>query len=122
MTRVLLAKLFRTERSRFARHWPHVAGASLAIADRHYLARPRCRDVAWVDTDTGQITLLRGVLDLPRANVIALLRHELAHVVDPRASERTADRIASRMGPRISYDAYGIQTIGPGGPRPRGAR
>ena len=122
MTKASLARLFRSERRRFALEWPHVAGASLALSDQHYLKRPRCRDVAWAEPESGEVVLLRRVLELPRANVVGLVRHELAHVADPKASEIQADVIASIVGGKpIRYDRRGIQTIGRGGRRPRSA-
>jgi hypothetical protein len=67
------------------------------------------------------VGIYREALALPRANVIALLRHEFGHIAAPRGSEQRADDIAHAVGGSpIRYDRRQIQTIGSGTyPRPR---
>lgn len=106
---------FTAERARFAAIFPHVAAARFTILDvpcpPH---KPHCasRDLAWCFPATGEVYLLRRALRLPAANVVALLRHELAHVADPQRSEVEADTLAGIIGgQRIRYDARSIQTV-----------
>lgn len=115
--------LFLQERERFARHHPHLAQVRLVLEERHYLPRPAARDLAWVKPPEPCVHLLRRALELPPANVVGLLRHELAHLADGGLSEEGADGLAGRVaGAPIHYDPAGIQTTGPGGPRPAGLR
>lgn len=126
-----LRECFAVERRRFAR----AAGVpTLATAQLHLVATPcspavaRCgvRDVAWCRWYRGRahVYVLQRALDLPRENLLALLRHELGHLVDPQrhapGSEQRADDLAAHFGGAlIRYDDHGIQTVGPGRyPRP----
>lgn len=126
MTRAGALALFARERARFARACPWVSGAALAIADRACTSPRHCRrrDLAYADVDTGVVTLLARALALPRANVVALLRHELGHLCDPDVdrpgAEQRADDIAEAVaGRRVAYDAADVQTTGRGAyPRP----
>lgn len=106
---------FNAERARFAAIFPHVAAARLTILDAPCPPhKPRCapRDLAWCFPATGEVYLLQRALQLPAANVVALLRHELAHVADPERSEAEADTLAGIIGGQgIRYDARGIQTV-----------
>ena len=126
MTRRELAALFRRERARFGRRYPRVAGVGLVLDDAPCTPGSRCRrrDVAWADLRTRTVFLLTRGLRLPRANVVALVRHELGHLADPTpgcpGAEGRADRIAWEVtGVRIRYDGGALQTTGRGGPRPR---
>lgn len=71
-----------------------------------------------------KIVFVRRILDLPEANVVGLVRHELGHAFDPyiekSGAEQRADDIAEWVtGQRINYDVDDIQTIGRGiYPRP----
>lgn len=117
--------IFTAERARFAEIFPHVASASLVILQSPCPPhKPRCvpRDLAWCFPATGEVYLLRRALALPRENIVALLRHELAHVADPRRSEAETDKLAEIVGGQaIRYDASDIQTVSPRGAptRPR---
>lgn len=116
---------FTAERARFAAIFPHVAAARFTILDAPCPPHKPCcapRDLAWCFPATGEVCLLQRALQLPATNVVALLRHELAHVADPKRSEVEADTLASIIGgQRIRYDARGIQTVSPRGAltRPR---
>lgn len=116
-------KLFRAERARFAHIFPHVARSSLTIYEgRCGPHKLHCaqRDVAWTHPASGEVFLVRRALRLSRNNLVALLRHELAHVALPNLSEVETDALASAIGGRtIQYDRREIQTLGRGGPRPR---
>jgi hypothetical protein len=117
-----LAALFVRERSAFARVYPHVAGASLVLTTARHPAggRGAYRDLACADPSTGEVTVAQRVLDLPRANLVALVRHELAHLARPDLGEVGADRLAAAVrGAPIRYDAHEIQTVGRGTSRPR---
>lgn len=115
--------IFRRERARFARAFPHVARARLTLFDAPCPPHKRAcapRDLGWTYTATGEVYLLRRALRLPRANVVALIRHELAHVAMPDLSEVETDGLAGVIGGRpIRYARAEVQTLGPGGPRPR---
>lgn len=122
MTERELAKLFRAERAAFAATYPRALRCSLVLLDAR-CPLPPCapRDLAACDVDTGEIQLARRALSLPRANLVAILRHELGHAVDPwptrRGAERRADRIAESVrGAPIHYDAQLVQTIDPRAP------
>jgi len=117
-----LATLFAGERARFARWYPVCAGAWLTLTDEP-CPLPPCagRDYGVANLETLEICFTFRVLTLPRANVVALVRHELAHLADPtphaRNAERRADRIAARVGGvPIRYDADRVQTIDPAAP------
>lgn len=126
-----LRDIFRAERSRFADAFPgsQVASARLYLTAAPCPLRVGCapRDYAvarWGGSSPPSITFTRRVLLLPRANVVALMRHELAHIADPTPDapdpELRADRIASQVGgERVRYDRREVQTVGAGGPRPR---
>jgi hypothetical protein len=107
--------IFTAERTRFAEIFPHVASASFTLLGLSCPPhKPRCdpRDLAWCFPSTGEVYLLQRALALPRANIVALLRHELAHVADPKRSEVEADKLAEIVGGQaIRYDAQGIQTV-----------
>ncbi len=116
MTRAELAAIFRRERSRFP-----AAGASLRLQEQAP-ANPR----AMAYTVGRRVHFYERALRLHRRNVVALVRHELAHAALSHAShtEREADALAEAItGRRIRYDAAGLQTIGRGcWPRPRRLR
>jgi hypothetical protein len=125
MNRAELATLFRLERARFvAAGFPRARRAFLELTEAPCPAPPcRARDYACAEVTSGRITLAERALALPAANVRALLRHELGHVVDPTprapGAEARADRIAELVGGSpIRYDRRGVQTLGRGGPRP----
>lgn len=126
-----LRDLFLVERARFAAAFPRsqVGAARLHLTAAPCPLRVDCapRDYAvarWGGPTPPSITFSRRVLDLPRANVVALVRHELAHVADPTPDapdpELRADRIASQVGGQaVRYDRREVQTVGAGGRRPR---
>ena len=113
--------LFRRERNRFARHFPWMREALLTVSALSYTpGSPRTfRDLAWCYPRTAHVVFAHRALRLPRRNLVALIRHELSHVVFPGSSERDTDLLAGRVGgQRIRYDARSVQTVGRGGPRP----
>lgn len=117
-----LMALFVAERACFATldPRPHVARAELRVVDRA-CGPSRCgfRDVAWAQREVGKwgrVSILSRALALPRENLIAILRHELGHLVDPGewtdGAEATADALAARVGGvPIRYDEMDLQTI-----------
>lgn len=123
--------LFLAERGRFAESYPAVAEASLVLSESECNGErsqpcPR-RDVAectWKSRADGRkmhqkVVLVRRALSMPRENLVAILRHELGHLCDPRAledgAEKRADRIALEVtGEPIRYDQGDLQTTGPG--------
>lgn len=118
MTTRFLAKMFSLERRRFG--LPRTVGLALDTG------RPPRSRRAMAYTDGRRVTLYLRALELPRGNVIGLLRHELGHVSLIRArldhSERDADAVAEAVtGRPIRYDCAGVQTTG-GGRRPRPRR
>jgi hypothetical protein len=119
MTARGLARIFARERRRFG--LPRV-GLQLDQAE----PRPR-RAMAY--TDGRRVTLYARALELPRPNLLGLVRHELGHALllmggRPDHTERDADRLAEAVtGRPIRYDCRGVQTTGRGRrPRPRGLR
>lgn len=128
-----IRRLFETERSRFARRFPHLASATLDIADQPCNSDAETcapRDIAWCSwgrrgrkrVGPMAIHFVRRALTLPNENLVAVLRHEFGHLADERVeepgAERRADRIASEVGGElIRYDDQDLQTIGPGSPR-----
>lgn len=121
--------MFEREVRRFARAYPRVRGARLVILNRYATAGSPggVRDLAQATPATNTVALVRRALRLPRAQILGLLRHELAHladarVLDPRpGAERRADRIAERVSGRpIRYaPPHWIQTTADDGVRPR---
>jgi hypothetical protein len=110
-----LVALFLRERAKFG---PRCADVGLSLKVKKP-KRAKDRDQAY--TDGRRVFFYQSALDLPEANVVALLRHEFGHVVQPEGTEREIDLIAEQTtGEEIRYDARGIQTIGPG-ERPRPA-
>ena len=128
MTEPELYRLFRRLRAMFARSFgPRVAIATLAISDRQCTPAPKCswRDVAYAEiSQRPRVVVLRRVIALPRANVLALLAHELGHIADrdsdrPGAEQRADDIAECVTGRKIRYDALNLQTFGRGRyPRP----
>lgn len=125
MTRSELRQRFRAERALFAREYPSVARVTLHFSSRmHNPWGYRERDVAWCNLQTRRVYLVERALDLSRDNLVGLIRHELGHLADPTPEafrcEHRADRIAQKVtGRAIRYDKRAIQTVGPGGPRPK---
>jgi hypothetical protein len=115
VTEVEAMRLFLHERARFALEEPRLAKATLTVVHaRCSPHNPRCapRDVAWCEPSTKRVYILARALRLPRLNVVALLRHELGHLVCPSCSEVEADAIASLVGgQRIRYDHRDLQTV-----------
>lgn len=132
-----LRAVFERERRRFAAVYPHVASAALEISDSLCNKPGPCarRDIAFASWFRGprgkktrqKITLVRRALSMPHDNIVAVLRHELGHLCDPRAgdrgpgSEARADLIAEQVGGQhLNYDRDDLQTVGPGRPdRPK---
>ena len=127
MTREALRALFCQERAVFARLHPACARARLCIEDRHFLPHPQFRNVAWADSRTGTVHLLRrALIEFDPARLLGLLRHELGHLADGAVmaggAEQRADDLAERAtGRKIRYDRDDLQTIASSGtyPRPR---
>ena len=125
VTRAAAQRLFALERARFARLYPVCADAVLAIVDAPCPdVMPDCgeRNVGWCYPASGDVYLLSRALLRGPATVTALIRHELAHVARPEASERATDALASRVGGRlIRYDRDDLQTIAAHGRKRRPA-
>lgn len=88
----------------------------------------------------GPVLIHRSALRLPRQNLVAILAHEMGHVIDqsafntsfaralrgdetklPSDGEKRADALAQKyLGTTIRYDRDLVQTLGAGRPRPRG--
>jgi hypothetical protein len=123
-TAAQIRALFVRERARFARTFPAVAAAALAIDWSPRLGRAR-RAYAYATHD-GTIVLSQRARALPLAQLRGLLRHELGHLADrdwsrPGAEQRADDLAERATGQRIRYarDTL-VQTTGPGiWPRPR---
>jgi hypothetical protein len=96
-----LARLFLRERLRFGQVVTDAFEARLEI-------RPRPRSAGARDFGYemgGRIVLYREIMRLPRHNVVAIIRHELAHVCDPVEDDcgaegaRRRDRGGGGRGP-----------------------
>lgn len=71
--------------------------------DREHAKNPR--RYAQVIPELRRFEFARATLQLPRCHRLGLLAHEIGHVLDPRASEAGADRIAGQvLGVKIGYD------------------
>ena len=120
MTLEALRGLFIEERARFAAVLPRAANATLTIKPRPPGAE--LRDYGYVVGDY-RVVLFQETQQLPVANVVGIIRHELGHVCDPYdddESEERADDIAHVVtGEPIRYDRRGVQTVGRGGKRPK---
>jgi len=127
MTDHELMELFVRERGRFAKKYPRVAEASIEVSEAPCSsASGQCgfRNVAyctWSGPDGAKkyqrVVVVRRLLAMPRENVLGVIRHELGHLSDDRASqgggERRADAIAERVtGARVLYDANDLQAVG----------
>lgn len=129
MTPAQLNQLFVRERTRFAEMFPRAADARLIVSYARCISPNKCahRNLAYTAElrDGAVVMMHHRVLDLPRVNVIGLIRHELGHVSDAnvRSSgrEQRADDIAELVtGHVIRYDARDVETVGPGSyPRSR---
>lgn len=107
---------------------------SLRDSPRHYAAAE--------DGGRGPVLIHRNALRLPPEQIIALLAHEMGHVIDksafnrplarilrgesskqPTDGEKRADYLANRfLGTKIRYDEKLVQTLGAGIARPSGLR
>lgn len=125
MTKLEAEKLFKEQIAGFKRYF-NVSGIKLVIHDRY--CTPGCvefRDVAWADQNKRTVNMVRRSINFSRNAVIALMRHEIAHLCDPFVNspgkEQRADDIAELVfGDKIKYSGpYLLQTIGDGEyPRP----
>lgn len=90
----------------------------------------------------GPVLIHRSALRLPRKKLIAILAHEMGHVIDksafnsllartlrgdtdeqPSDEEQRADWLANKhLSAKIRYDDQWIQTLGPGSRRPKDLR
>lgn len=123
MRRESLQRIFDREVVRFAEQYPGVMGAELRVRPRRFSpgSRETFRDIAWCYPTSMRVYMVRRSLTLHRENLVAIVRHELAHLCEPSWTEVEADALAARIGRQpIRYDARGVQTVGKGGPRPRG--
>lgn len=129
-SRSLVRDIFREQLKLFS-EYHDTRSISLKFVKHHF--DPNCvyRDMAWAEIERDQIilrsarvSLMEKALDLSENNLIALLRHEIAHCIDPfvnePGAEQRADDIAYLVcGDKIRYDGDLIQTIGYGSyPRP----
>ncbi len=112
-----LRAVFRVERARFAARYSSCARATLTILrSRCPPHQPDCRprNVAWCYPATGEVFVLARALRLSPNNLVALVRHELAHLAQPSGDERATDQLAGAVGGRpIRYDRREIQTLSP---------
>lgn len=112
-----LRALFLRERRAFAARYPRCAGVGLALLEAPCPVPPcAARDLAAYYPAQHTIEIARRALRRPRASVVALVRHELAHAADPTpnapGAEQRADRIARKVrGAAILYDADFVQTL-----------
>lgn len=115
-------EIFLRERKRFAKSFPIVGDAIFEIAVRKCTFKSSCkdRDLAYALPHRGRVVLLHRALQRPRRNVVALIRHELAHLAAPSLDEQGADALVEFLtGERVFYDDTGVQTLGRGQyPRP----
>lgn len=116
-----LCQMFDVEHRRFAKVFPHVAQATLILGG---WKRSSGRDCAKCYPSRLEVHFHAGVLDdLTRAQCLALVRHELAHLSDPDLGEAATDTLAELVTGQCIY--YGelddIQTVA-GGVRPRPRR
>lgn len=115
-------RTFDQLRGRMARRYPVLASVRLRLTDKHFLARPAARDLAWYED--GVVTVLRKALRGPKGRLEGLLAHELGHAADPDTSkpyaERRADAMAkAALGVPVRYDVGDVQNLHHGvTPRP----
>lgn len=123
MNRRDFLKLFNEEKRRFSARFPHCSAASVKIVNLESppgMSNPTERNVAWCFTESAEVFFLARALRLSRQNVVALVRHELAHIANPNLSEHETDILAYRVGGRrIRYDSREIQTIDSRAPHSR---
>lgn len=122
--------LFAQQRALFSRWYPRAGQTQLELTSSACVQPGFCsnRDFAYAERDRNAITFQVRFLSYPVENKVALLRHELGHIVDSvpyvinTGGEQRADDIAERVThQKIRYDADLIQTTGPGlYPRPTG--
>ncbi len=125
MTKTVAEILFKKQLEGFKQFFP-LKGVKLVVHDRFFT--PNCseyRDVAWADPNKMTVNIVRRVLDFSDNSIIALMRHEIAHLCDPYidsiGKEQRADDIAELVfGDKIRYSGpHLLQTIGDGKyPRP----
>lgn len=116
MNRASLARLFATERARFARVYPRLSKATLGVSSG---APETARAGAYTFAEDLAVFVFPRTLRWSRGRIVALLRHELAHCARPSNSEAATDRLAERVGGQaIWYDCRDVQTVTPG----RGAK
>jgi hypothetical protein len=122
VTRREFRDLYLRERRAFAARFPRVVNVGLGLTSARYTpGSPRgFRDVAWCEPSRGMIWFCeRALRDMSRANLVALIRHELGHCADPalwrKGREKRADVYArAARGAPIRYDARDVQTLGRG--------
>ena len=114
-------RLFYTEARRFG------TKAIMGIEYGECVLGGRCRyrDFAYMMRGRPPKVLFHyRILDLPKRNIVGLIRHELGHVVDPTpwkagAEQRADDLVEMVTGKKIRYDKRNVETIGRGRyPRP----
>lgn len=112
MNRVAIGRLFARERARFAAHYPRLARATLELAP----GEPQTpRAGAFCLPDELRVFVYPRTLRWAPGRVVALLRHELAHLARPSNGEAATDRLAERIGGQaIWYDRGDVQTVAPG--------
>jgi hypothetical protein len=126
MTKRQAENLFREQLDSFRRYF-QLKGVKLVIHERFFT--PGCdsyRSIAWADPNDWTVNLVRRVLNFSDDSIIALIRHEIAHLADSfretEGAEQRADDIAELVfGEKIKYSGpHKIQTIGEGEyPRPK---
>lgn len=118
-------KLFNEEIDKFSEFF-NIEGITLSIHNMEFSpGSKRERDVAWADIENRTVNLVRRCLKFKYEQIVALIRHEISHLVDPfveeEGREQRADDIAFMVaGDKINYTRNNMQTIEPGRhPRPR---
>ena len=109
-----------------------VRNISVRVTPEHFDKNCVYRDMAWAEVSrdanlnliSGRVFLMKKILSLTEDNMVAVIRHEISHCVDPfvgrSGAEQRADDIAFLVcGDKIRYDMNLIQTISSGKyPRP----
>lgn len=91
------------------RAFPRLRGATLSI---DFETPSSARAGAYSLPDTLAVFLYARTLRWSRGRIVALLRHELAHVARPSLSEAAVDKLAERVGGApIWYDRVDVQTV-----------
>ncbi len=122
MTEARAKAIFDEEASIFLEAFPDALRPRFKVRERHFLASPSDRDLAWYVIETHTVCILRRALNHSQSAVRGIIRHELGHAVDPHptraGAEARADRFARQAtGSPVRYTADGVQNASRGTPR-----